>query len=591
MTKTSSRPKSGTQRLEALAEVSRVVLSHLDADNIFRIAADGLRFALGYLHVALFKVDELNQEIFLLAQSGEVEEPIPPEFRVDINQWPLGAVVKTAQPKVHLVDERPRHGSLIHMEATEIFLPISSHGKTDALLFVAAPAGVVPGEQEMDALVSLASHLGIAMQNAHAYSDLKNRHRALNTLLTASKELLSVVDREEILRRFTGYLFEGLPDCRAAIVENATDAGTAGSDQKAKAHIRRYPSPETLKRGQPDEETLPWDELEGLADSRNMKSVHVLSLRSNPVLPRQVAEEINAAQLSPYLVIPLVPQERVLALMVMNRFGLNASFASHELDLAQALANLVSLWLCIALLIEELKTVNHELAKSNELKSNLMSILSHDVKSPLHGIHGFAELVAEINPDDPTCKEATDMIMGNVKRIVAILDDSMAVSRMESGEMTLKRAAVELPSLIEELVAAHGRQGAMKINLPPDLPPVAGDRLRIVEVLENLISNALKYSRDGNVVTISARSLAPQAEVEVTVDDRGMGIAADELPRLFARYYRIRNEQTHAIEGTGLGLYIVKLLVEAHGGKVWAESVYGEGSQFHFTLPSAKPTA
>lgn len=589
MTDTLLKHKSEAQRLQVLAEISRVILSTLEADSIFKITADSLRFALGYTHVALFEVDALRQKISLRAQSGGLNISIPSDFEVDLNFGVLGQVARTMQLKVHLVNERTQNTSVLHREATEIILPILHQGKTTALLFLATRSGAVPSQPELEALKTFSEHLGLAIQNARVHSGLKAHDRALMTLLNANKELFNIMDREEILRRFTGYLFEGLPDCRVAIVEIGARAGGGPASAEEMAFVRRIPSPEAWKRNVLEEEWLPWSALESLADSRHSNRVHLLTVKSNRVLPRQVAVEIQAADLSPYLVIPLVPQERALALVVVTRFGFHAAFAPHEVDLAQALANLVSLWLRNALLIEELKNVNQELAKSNELKSNLMSILSHDVKSPLHGIHGFAELITEIDPKDPTFKQATDMIMNNVKRIVAIIDDTMAVSRIEGGEITLSPAPLEIKPLVEELAASHAHQATIQIELPSDLPPLQGDRLRVAEILENLISNAIKYTRDGNVITVRAAVAETGTHLEMMVADRGMGIAPDELPKLFTRYYRIRNDQTRTIEGTGLGLYIVKLLVDAHGGKVWAESRVGEGSRFHFTLPLAKP--
>lgn len=588
MNETLTRKKLDSNRLHVLAEISRVVLSTLDFDTVFKIAADSLRFGLGYLHVALFEVDAHDPMIFLRAQSGEMGEPIPPDFKTDLTFGSLGSVVRTQQPKVHLVDERSRSTSLLRMSGTEITVPILRKGKVSALLFLAAPTGAVPSHQEMKALETLAEHLGIAIQNARAHSGLKAHDRALMTLLGANKDLFDVVHLEEILRKFTNYLFEGIPDSRIAIVDSPDHAPAPFRASSKVARIRRFSSHDALKRNQPEEEELSWNELEELAEARFSNRARVLQLQSSRVLPRHVAEEIHATDWSPYLVVPLAPQNEVIAFVVVNRFGLNAAFAAHEVDLAQALANLVSLWLRNALLIQELKEVNQALAQSNELKTNLMSILSHDVKSPLHGIHGFAELLQDLGSQDETLKQATEMIQSNVRRIVAIIDDTMAVSRIEGGEMPLDPAPLDLGPLMDELIESHAHEAVLQTEFPSPLPLVLGDRLRIMEILENLISNAIKYTREENSVTLAAQLEDGGGYLQLTVKDRGMGIPEEEIPKLFSRYHRIRNEQTNAIGGTGLGLYIVKLLVEAHGGKVWVESVQGEGSQFHFTLPVAK---
>lgn len=571
-----------------LTEISRLVLSTLDFESIFQIAADSLRFALGYSHVALFEVDASKSRIFLRAQSGESLLPFPADYQSDIHHGALGMVVRSGQPKVFIVDERNRSTALLRALGTEITLPIFNGGQAGALLFLAAPSGRVPSQQEIESLQVLAEHLGLAIENARVHSSVRAQNRALTALLHANKDLFSVRDREEILRKLARYLFDVIPDSRIAIVELLHPEAGQRPNETATAKVRRFFSPEALKRNQPEEEILPVRQLGELSETWSSQRVTTLSLSSSRALPRHVAEEVHAAQSSPYLIAPLVPQDQVLAFVVVHRLGLNAAFTPQEVDLAQALTNLVSLWLRNALLIEELKNVNQELEKSNELKSNLMSILSHDVKSPLHGIHGFAELMQEASPRDPTLNQAAEVIMGNVRRIVAIIDDTMAVSRIEGGELTLNASPLDIESLIDEQRRMHSHQCRIEKQMAPELPAVMGDRLRVTEILENLVSNAIKYTREGNFITLEAKRSGDGAYVQITVADQGMGIPVEEFPKLFSRYYRIRNDQTRTIEGTGLGLYIVKLLVEAHGGKVWAESTYGEGSRFHFTLPVAK---
>ncbi|MDD5543236.1 MAG: GAF domain-containing sensor histidine kinase [Acidobacteriia bacterium] len=586
MTNPPTKTRPAVNYSKVLPEISRVLLSTLDYDHLFRIAVESLRFALGYLHVALFEVDSQTQKIFLRAQSGDALAPLSESFLADEAHPLLGAVLRTLKPRVSIVDEDNRPSALLHSRGTEIILPVMVAKKVGALLFLAAPPGLVPTQTEMEALETLADQLGTAISNARSHWSLRSHDRALSALLRANKELLNVTDRDEILHRYASYLFEAIPDSRIALVELAGPSAPR-RDRAEMARVRRFFSPETLRRKPSEEEMIPVSELKELQEATETRRLVVTTLLSSRVLPRQVAEEVHAAESSPYLVAPLAPQEKVLVWGVVHRLGLNAHFAEHEIDLAEALTNLVSLWLRIALLFEELKEVNQELAKSNELKTNLMSILSHDVKSPLNGIFGFAELLKDVNLPDPALAPATDIIMGNVRRIVNIIDDTMDVARIEGGEMTLKTESLDLRELIDDQVRSHRHQIEIRKDTDPALPQALADRLRVNEILENLVSNAIKYTRPGNFLAITARPEGDGKHIHITVEDRGMGIFEQDLPRLFTRYFRIRNDQTQSIEGTGLGLYIVKLLVEAHGGNVWVESTYGEGSRFHFTLPVA----
>ena len=140
---------------------------------------------------------------------------------------------------------------------------------------------------------------------------------------------------------------------------------------------------------------------------------------------------------------------------------------------------------------------------------------------------------------------------------------------------------------VENLIAIHQHECPFKRDLSDSLPKVRADKLRLHEILDNLITNAIKYAGPNNEITISAVSDPKNEMMTISVTDRGFGISEEEIPNLFKKFYRIRNESSRRIRGTGLGLYIVKQMVEAHGGKIWVESKLQEGSTFFFTLPVA----
>jgi signal transduction histidine kinase len=172
-----------------------------------------------------------------------------------------------------------------------------------------------------------------------------------------------------------------------------------------------------------------------------------------------------------------------------------------------------------------------------------------------------------------------------VARIDAMLQDLVKVVALESGQVMLERVPVALPSLLDHLretLAATLPMERVELRLPADLPPLLADPGRFERVLVNLISNALKYS-DGPVTVDAA---GQDGSVVVSVRDHGPGIAPDDLPRLFTKYFRAPGAREQR-EGLGLGLYISRLLVEAHGGRIWAESTPGAGSTFRVAIPVA----
>ena len=166
------------------------------------------------------------------------------------------------------------------------------------------------------------------------------------------------------------------------------------------------------------------------------------------------------------------------------------------------------------------------------------------------------------------------------------------LDRMESGRMSIRMADVDINEVLTDTVARAATASSMvefKPDLDPRLPIVTGDRDRLVQVVSNLVNNAVKYSPEGGTVTISSRAEGGYALI--TVADTGLGIPPDEIVHVFERFRRVRSGAAQSIAGTGLGLTIVKQIVEMHGGKIWVESAVGHGSAFHFTIPLALEAA
>src|SRR5260370_34688187 len=162
----------------------------------------------------------------------------------------------------------------------------------------------------------------------------------------------------------------------------------------------------------------------------------------------------------------------------------------------------------------------------------------------------------------------------------------LGLGRMESGTMTMRSAEVAINDVLPEAVsraAPSATNVEFKPDLDPRLPIVAGDRDRLIQVVSNLVNNAVKYSPEGGTVTITSRAEGRFALGSVT--DTGIGIPAGEIGHVFERFRRVRSGAAQSIPGTRLALTIVKQIVEMHGGKIWVESALGHGSSFHFTIP------
>ena len=231
-----------------------------------------------------------------------------------------------------------------------------------------------------------------------------------------------------------------------------------------------------------------------------------------------------------------------------------------------------------------------EVAEEREtLKMSLVTALAHDIKNPLGIIMGYAELKLEEAPEGNAEREVWRRVRDGSRRIVNLVTGFLEASKAETGKMPVGQTPVQVNRLLVEAARSqesdfHRKGLTLEMNLDEELPEVQGDELQLDRVFWNLIGNAIKFTRNGGKITVSSK--VDNGGVCVAVKDTGVGISQAELPLLFSQFRRLRGSER--IEGTGLGLFIVKTIIEAHKGTVRAESDEGEGSTFlvHLPLPS-----
>jgi signal transduction histidine kinase len=237
--------------------------------------------------------------------------------------------------------------------------------------------------------------------------------------------------------------------------------------------------------------------------------------------------------------------------------------------------------------ITERKRAEEKLRELDRMKSEFISNVSHELRSPLHSIRGFTKLLlAEKVPDPETQKEFLTTIDKQSEQLGNLIDDLLNMSRLESGRFQIYKERISIKNTIHDAVEGfHSLASEKSIVINEDirstLPEIDGDRERLGQVIDNLLSNAIKFSNDGGRVTVNGE--VNGSELLVRVTDCGIGISKETMPHLFERFYRAKDLMARG--GTGLGLYISKQIIEAHGGRIWAESKVGEGSIFSFTLP------
>ncbi len=239
--------------------------------------------------------------------------------------------------------------------------------------------------------------------------------------------------------------------------------------------------------------------------------------------------------------------------------------------------------------------VFHDISRLKELeriRQDFVANVSHELRTPLTTIKGYAETLLEGALKEESAPSFVQVILKHTDRLTKIVEDLLMISKIESQESQLSLEPLSLSEILEETLEVVA-ENAKKKKIPiitsglPDSLLVKADRKYLEQILINLLDNAIKYNREGGKIVISA-TLTPQNDVEVAIQDNGIGIPKEDIPRIFERFYRVDKGRSKELGGTGLGLSIVKHLVQAQGGKVWAESQPGEGSTFYFTLPSPR---
>ncbi len=234
-----------------------------------------------------------------------------------------------------------------------------------------------------------------------------------------------------------------------------------------------------------------------------------------------------------------------------------------------------------------------ELRRLQRIRTEFIDNLSHELRTPLTTVSLLAEtLAADAASLPPKAAERVAKIEVETGHLVQMVNELLDLSRIESGIATEAVDDVDLAGLATTTVDrirlfAERQDVILEVDVPPAVPRVRGDRERLGQALLNLLHNAVKFSPSGSCVTV--RVTAAESEVVVAVEDHGQGIPRAALPRVFERFYKGDRARTRGAGGTGLGLSIARHIVEAHGGRIWAESEQGVGSTFSFAIPVSGP--
>ena len=290
--------------------------------------------------------------------------------------------------------------------------------------------------------------------------------------------------------------------------------------------------------------------------------------------------------------LPLITETNKYGLLTFFKLGPGSVFKQYESLIFPAVSYLLTLAMKMNTLSKSLKEME-AIGKDDQYKAGLISTLAHEMRTPLTSIKGYATalLMKEATYNNGTQREFLEIIDRECDILEDLIIDHLESSIIDAGMMKIDLQPVRLPRLAVKAADDIGRRyskHSVLVDFAEDFPLIDADPDRILQVFRQLLDNAAKYSPRGGLIVL--QGMIEDDKAVISVSDEGVGIAAEDLYHLFDRFFRARSNSGSEIVGTGLGLPISRTIVEAHGGRIWAESQLGQGSKFCFSLPLKGPS-
>jgi len=304
--------------------------------------------------------------------------------------------------------------------------------------------------------------------------------------------------------------------------------------------------------------------------------------------PRYIAYEYHSTKSE--LAIPIMIEHEIVGVLNVEDTKLHA-FDETDAIVLETLCDQLGSAIRNAKLYDEAKRANAKLTDLDKMKSDFLGIVSHDFRSPLSSIMLASKALMKRgeNIDYRRLSEYLTIIFDQANRLSHLAEDTLSITKMESGQLTYFFRVVNVERLIKDATALvnFSRRHSIEYHVDSNVAYIKGDQTKLRQVIQNLLSNAVKYSPKGGIVRVRAEDHA-QDQLLISVSDEGIGIPKEQMDKLFQKFSRVDTSEAREIKGSGLGLWICKEIVRAHGGQIWAQSEPGQGSVFSFTLRKAQ---
>jgi signal transduction histidine kinase len=562
-------------RLVALYEVSAHLGTTLDLTELLGLVMDSIIQLTGAERGFVMLFDEASGQL-VPAATRNVEQSKIGGRSMAISRTFIAQAVSSGQPiltdnaqqDVRFADQE----SVVGYQLRSIMCaPLRARGRVIGAIYVDNRLfdGVFSPE-DLDLLAAFANQAAVAIDNARLFTQtdqaLARRVEELSLFQRIDQELNRSLDLERIMGLVLNY----------AVSQTAADGGAIG--------LIEYPDD-----GEPRLRLLAHQARQELG-AQDVGARHPVIAQlldeGRSVYSRQVTTEmaVDGTPAESQLVVPIKRNDKVTGLISLESERADA-FGAEDAAFVERLADRAAVAINNARLYEAIQA-------ADKAKNDFISLVTHELRVPMTSIRGYTDLILKglVGPLNQQQESFLLTIRRNLDRMSVLVRDLADINRIESGRMKLELSLFDIIETVSEAVASlreslDAKRQSLSVEEEPGLPPVYADRTRTIQLLTNLLSNANKYTAEGGDITVRVQSAGPMVQVDVV--DNGIGISPADQSRLFTQFFRSDAAAVREQTGWGLGLSIVKKIVEAQGGQVTCDSELGRGSRFSFTLPLA----
>lgn len=456
-----------------------------------------------------------------------------------------------------------------------LIVPMRTGDETVGALAFGATAAASYTEEDAGIAQQLALHISIALKHTSVVEDVRKRIAQIEIISNVASQMTSMLNLEELLRVAASTIQATFNYLDVTVFLLSDDQSELVLEAHAGSFLDFLPHGYRQKS---DAGIMGWVVTHGERVLCNDVSLD----------PRYLAYEYHNTKSE--LALPIRIDKAVVGVLNVEDTQLHA-FDETDAIVLETLSDQLGTSIKNAKLYDQIRKANMKLTELDKMKSEFLGIVSHDFRSPLSSIMlaGRALLKNEAVQQMQRVKEYLQLIVNQANRLNQLAEDTLSITKLESGQLSYYFKIVNVERLIQDAVTLvkFSSRHQFDYSLDPNVTFIKGDQAKLRQALQNLVSNAVKYSPKGGKVTVIVEDYSAE-QILISVSDQGLGIPGDQIDKLFHKFSRVDSGDNREIKGAGLGLWICREVVQAHGGKIWIESEVGKGTTFKLTLNKAQ---